>query len=229
MPRFKRFHANVKPEPEEEKEQHMAELAPDIAFIARELGLGPVPASSTEKTVKKSKKQKKKQKKKQQEKTKRKWNDLDAQQEKNDAQGFEELLQGSIEKDKVEKPAVEIKHKLPCKSWIKEGFCQRGDECTLSHSLPPGSFPNKPPCYHYVNFGHCKKSNCEYSHEITLKAPHRISKLCYFFKSGSCGKGDWCEFMHDLKLETCRFWIRNACIMGDRCPYAHEWLDDDEA
>ncbi len=50
----------------------------------------------------------------------------------------------------------------------------------------------------------------------------KIQELCRFFKSGSCHKGDMCNFSHDTKLDACVFFHwKGGCQKGDTCPFSH--------
>ncbi|KAI8148948.1 hypothetical protein BJV82DRAFT_505571, partial [Fennellomyces sp. T-0311] len=52
-----------------------------------------------------------------------------------------------------------------------------------------------------------------------------IRLVCRHFKTGSCNKGDDCNFLHDLSIEPCRFYHLNAlCEAGDHCQYSHKPL-----
>ncbi|KYN96682.1 zinc finger protein, putative [Plasmodium reichenowi] len=87
--------------------------------------------------------------------------------------------------------------------FLKEGFCQKGDNCSYAHS--PDKLRN------YINFkktkicemwlkNKCGNTNCVYAHgELELRAPPDFfkTKLCKFFNtSGMCPLSDNCRHAH---------------------------------
>jgi hypothetical protein len=131
----------------------------------------------------------------------------------------------------AQEPPVKSAHF--CNTWACEGYCQQGERCVYSHDLPPACCKKGSPCFKYVTMGECDKEPCKYSHEFTLKpkhpTPHSIPVICHFEVSGSCVKGDWCEFDHDIKHKvTCRFWRWGRCEHSDeQCRFAHQIVDGD--
>jgi len=68
--------------------------------------------------------------------------------------------------------------------------------------------------------------------DLRCRLQRRKTKLCCFFASGLCLKGDACNFAHganDLeappnltKTSLCRRWLRSVCSLSRaECPYAH--------
>eukprot|EP00298_Acanthocystis_sp_HF-20_P009731 c18469_g1_i2.p1 GENE.c18469_g1_i2~~c18469_g1_i2.p1 ORF type:complete len:282 (+),score=102.40 c18469_g1_i2:243-1088(+) len=79
-------------------------------------------------------------------------------------------------------------------------------------------------CYHWQR-GNCRLENCRFLHEGGVS---RIPKICRFFKSGHCVKGDGCPYSHDLSFEPCRYHhLKGFCNEGENCRFSHEPISEE--
>ncbi|KAF4968499.1 hypothetical protein FZEAL_10385 [Fusarium zealandicum] len=76
-----------------------------------------------------------------------------------------------------------------CKDFLKEGRCQKGESCDLSHDMTPERTPN---CLHFAK-GHCTKADCPYTHS---KASPGAAVCKNFGFNGYCEKGADCSERH---------------------------------
>ncbi|KJZ78295.1 hypothetical protein HIM_02333 [Hirsutella minnesotensis 3608] len=76
-----------------------------------------------------------------------------------------------------------------CRDFLKDGKCNNGEFCDLSHELSPERVPN---CLHFAK-GNCAKPDCLYTHS---KAPPGAPVCHAFGFCGYCDKGASCTERH---------------------------------
>ncbi|KAJ1649784.1 nuclear fragile X mental retardation protein interacting protein 1 [Dispira simplex] len=85
----------------------------------------------------------------------------------------------------------------------------------------PSSAPSKPASAHSKSYARPSPPP-RHRNPPNRPPPKKINAVCRYFKTNSCGKGDLCQFSHDLKLEKCRFYLEKGyCRRGNQCPYSH--------
>ncbi|KAI9593163.1 hypothetical protein BDF19DRAFT_448776 [Syncephalis fuscata] len=104
-----------------------------------------------------------------------------------------------------------------CRALRTHGTCPLGIRCPWSHDLSAITSVSKKD----TPIEDAPIANNERDKPQTTTS-NKPAELCRYFKSGSCGKGLWCTFSHDLKLEPCFFFAqRGYCAAGDECRFSH--------
>ncbi|KAG0233680.1 hypothetical protein BGW42_007266 [Actinomortierella wolfii] len=80
--------------------------------------------------------------------------------------------------------------------------------------------------------GRCTNENCTFKHDPSIPqrppspppAPKKIDAICKYEKTGSCTRGDACQFSHDLKSVPCyHYFIKGYCQhSAEACRFSHE-------
>eukprot|EP00927_Polykrikos_kofoidii_P053728 TRINITY_DN4828_c0_g3_i1.p1 TRINITY_DN4828_c0_g3~~TRINITY_DN4828_c0_g3_i1.p1 ORF type:complete len:1132 (-),score=141.05 TRINITY_DN4828_c0_g3_i1:52-3366(-) len=120
------------------------------------------------------------------------------------------------------------KHKTKICSFFVTGDCKKGSDCDFSHGDYEMDGQVKP---------NARSFDCVDTDE-TREPLKRRRKMCIFFESGKCKRGDACPFSHDVKdpadaesgevrrfdpltRRMCTHFLRGTCDRGSECRFAH--------
>ncbi|KAI8053223.1 hypothetical protein BDF22DRAFT_733495 [Syncephalis plumigaleata] len=110
-----------------------------------------------------------------------------------------------------------------CRALRIHGSCPLGIRCPWSHDLSETDVTNgENGIAAIAATSNGQRDSTQVTPTSTASSTKKSVEFCRFFKSGSCGKGLWCNFSHNLKLEPCYFYAqRGYCEAGDECRFSH--------
>ncbi|KAF9969328.1 hypothetical protein BGZ73_008349 [Actinomortierella ambigua] len=105
------------------------------------------------------------------------------------------------------------------------------DSPAASTAKPQRKFIPRILCIYWAR-GRCTNENCTFKHDPSIPqrppsppaAPKKIDAICKYEKTGSCIRGDACQFSHDLKSVPCyHYFLKGYCQhTAEACRFSHE-------
>ncbi|KAG0262415.1 hypothetical protein DFQ27_002341 [Actinomortierella ambigua] len=105
------------------------------------------------------------------------------------------------------------------------------DSPASSTAKPQRKFIPRILCIYWAR-GRCTNENCTFKHDPSIPqrpaspppAPKKIDAICKYEKTGSCTRGDACQFSHDLKSIPCyHYYLKGYCQNStEDCRFSHE-------
>lgn len=135
--------------------------------------------------------------------------------------------------------------RLVCFKFLREGYCQDGDQCKYEHVAPDDVQEerslSKAPCAQFMKLGTCAKhaagEACPYRHHrvknvpepkmtvagfeaVAEKDPKSKDQMCFeFANNGLCIYGKHCRYEHIQKV--CYQYVNSGKCHYDNCKYLH--------